>query len=328
MAKAREIRDIAGALNVRPEELLIDIAEPGFDIRRWAANLQDWEAVDPEEDRFAVMLAASVRARREDDRALTIALLERDFGIAPVILSRLENAQKVLDRWNRQTTDALCRLFSVTDIAGLRKHVLALHQKGALDPYLNLIANPALRMEKSLSRLAALRRDLDEGTGAGPKPKTPQPRRTILVTLPETESAQAAVASTSDTEILADGMATVRLVPVFGTPLADGLIAHIATGETVEAPRRAGPQSYGLRVCRPTLGPGLPARAVVVVDPDCLPSAGGIVVAREDNGLRLLMVTFDRSGRMIGYSQNPDKEIALDDLDPASLGAVIGAIYE
>lgn len=333
VAKAGEILAIAETLAVRPDDLLIDIDDAGFDIRRWAADLQDWEAVDPEEDRFAVILAAALRARRDEDGALTIAVLERDFGIAPVILSRLENAQKVLERWNRQTIGALCRLFDVPDVLALRAHILSRHRMGQLDPYLNLIANPALRMDKSRARIAALKQELAEGKTVSPKPKTPQPRRLVPFSLAEEGDAGAPPSPSSHLpgqaqDDPAQDRAMIRLVPVFGAPLADGLIARIATGETVEAPRRAGPQSYGLRVCRSTLGPGLPARAIVVVDPDCAPSAGGIVVSREAGGLRLLMVTFDRNGRMIGYSQTPDKEIILDGLDPAALATVIGAVYE
>jgi transcriptional regulator with XRE-family HTH domain len=332
VAKAEEVIAIANALDRRPEELLINVDEPGFDIKHWAVGLQDWEAIDPEEDRFAVILAAAVRARREQDRSLTIARLERDYGIAPVILSRLENAQKVLGRWNSQTIGALCRLFDVADIAGLRTQILSLYYKGSLDSHLNLIANPVNRIEKSREKIAALRQDIAANRTGGTKTKTAQPPRPLPFTSREEHGATPPPATSPVTSSAAaaraDDMAMVRLVPVFGTPLPDGLIARKATGETVEAPRRAGPRSYGLRVCRPTLGPGLPARAVVVVDPDCPPSAGGIVAASEPDGLRLLMVTFDRRGKMVGYSQDPDREVALDALDPTALATVIGAIYE
>ncbi|CAN5405256.1 hypothetical protein BH10PSE12_BH10PSE12_14730 [soil metagenome] len=327
VAKASEIIAIAEALDRRPQELLINIDEPGFDIKHWAAGLQDWEAIDPEEDRFAVMLAAAVRSRREQDGSLTIARLERDFGIAPVILSRLENAQKVLGRWNSQTINALCRMFDVADAAGLRAHILSLYQDGSLDLHLNLVANPANRMEMSREKILALRQDLAANRIGGPKPKTPQPARPAPFTAPEA-ACPAPSPPVSRAAVRADDMIMVRLVPVFGTPLPDGRIAHKATGESIEAPRRAGPRAYGLRVCRPTLGPGLPARSVVVVDPDCPPSAGGIVVATEAEGLRLLMVTFDRSGKMVGYSQDPDREVALDAFEPNALATVIGAIYE
>ena len=103
---------------------------------------------------------------------------------------------------------------------------------------------------------------------------------------------------------------------------------RVPIGQVLEAPRSAGPRAYGLRVCRPTLGPGLPAHGIVVVDPDRFPSPGGIAAVREADGLRLLIVTADRQGRMIGYSTHPDREVELDMIDPADVGTVIGVLLD
>jgi transcriptional regulator with XRE-family HTH domain len=326
-AKEGELRLIAGALKVEAEELLIDIDAADFDIAAWAADLQDWVAVDADEDRFAVELAAALRLKRESDRGLSIAAIERDYGIAPVILSRLENASKTFDRWNAQTVGALCRLFAVADVRALRGHVASVRASGMLARHLEMIANPAVRIAKTRARVAALQNELagEAETPVFPavKSKVPQPRRVT----PSREMIERSLEeSPVITAIRASDRVMVRLVPVFGFPLADGLVDRRATDETVEAPRCAGPRSYGLRCCRPTLGPGLPAHATVVVDPDRFPSSGGIAVVREEAGLRLVMVTFDRQGRMIGYSTNPDREVALDTVDPSDVAAVISVL--
>lgn len=315
-AKAEELRRIAGALQIAPERLLADIDDPAFDIADWAANLQDWEGADPDDDRFAVHLAAAIRARRESDNDLSITVIERDYGIAPVILSRLENAYKTFDRWNAQTGRAVCRLLGVGDADTLRDHVADAWASGMLDPHLESIANPAIRIARTRARVAMLR---DELAGE------PPPAGRVKAAPPAIAPAPAPVLSA----IHAADTATVRMVPIFGSPLPDGLIERTATGDTVEAPRRAGPNAYGLRVCRPTLGPGLPGHAVAVVDPDRFPSAGGIAVLRETAGLlRMLIITFDRQGRMIGYSLNPDREVLLDGVDPANVAAVISIALE
>ncbi|MYL99306.1 XRE family transcriptional regulator, partial [Novosphingobium sp. FGD1] len=96
----------------------------------------------------------------------------------------------------------------------------------------------------------------------------------------------------------------------------------------VEAPAGAGPRAYGLRLGRPTLGAGLPGRSTLVVDPDRFASAGGLAVIRENAGLRVVSVTADRHGRMLGYSENPDLEIVIDTLDPADVAAVLSAVFE
>lgn len=326
-AKAEELIRISQPLNVSPEKLLIDIDSAEFDIAEWAANLQDWEAVDLEEDRFAVHLAAAIRARRESDDALSIAAIERDYGIAPVILSRLENAHKTFDRWNTQTARAVCALLGVSDVEALRDHVADAWATGMLDSHLERIANPAIREAKTRERVAALHNSLVGKEGASPAKavKAAPPRRDPLSVPAQAPVIPSPVLSA----IQAADIATVRVLPVFGSPLPDGLIERTATGDTVEAPRRAGPNAYGLRVCRPTLGPALPGHAVVVVDPDRFPAAGGIAVLRETAGLlRLLIITADRQGRMIGYSLNPDREVPLDAIDPAHMATVISAVLE
>ena len=95
----------------------------------------------------------------------------------------------------------------------------------------------------------------------------------------------------------------------------------------IEAPARAGPRAFALRVCRATLGAGLPANAVVVADPDRLPVVGSIAALRTGDAYRLVTVTFDRSGATFGYSVTPDMEINLDALDPADIAAVIAAVF-
>ena len=326
-AKPAELIAIANALRIKPVQLLIDIATPAFDIALWAAEFQDPAAFDADEDRVAVLLGAALRARRDMDPTLSIATLETDYGIPPVILSRLENAYKTLDRWNDATIHAICRLFGVTDVAALRAYVLNLHANGALDRHLDQVANPELRIAKTCAKVDALRVALARKPAsrayATAAEKLPPPRR--ITDLPAVDQA---TPSPVIAAIQASESTTVRLVPIFGAPLGDGLIARTPIGTTAEAPRIAGPNAYGLRICRPTLGPGMPGRATVIVDPDRFPSSGGLAVVREGEGLRLLMITFGRDGRMVGYSEHPSREVTIDDLDPADVATVVSAIFE
>lgn len=310
VAKAHELVAIAQALNLDPQHLLIDIDAADFDIEVWAEGLQDWVAIDFEEDRLSVMLAAAIRARRERDKSLTIATIERDFGIPPVILSRLENAFKPLSRWNAQTIDALYRLFDVPDVPALKAHITMLHAEGALSAFLGVIANPSIRIAKTRTRVDALRSEL-----AGDAPPAPAGSKTT-----DRESAPKFMPASVH--------APTRLLNVFGVPMAGGLIARTETGEQIEAPVTAGPRAYGLRVCRPTLGPALPGRATVIVDPDRFPSAGSLAAVNEGDGVRLLTIAFSRSGEMKGFSEHPELEISLDAIDPLNIATVIAAIYE
>ncbi|WP_374410557.1 helix-turn-helix domain-containing protein [Novosphingobium colocasiae] len=309
-ARAGELRDIGRALGVDPARLLIDVDDPAFDIAEWAETLQGAVIADPEAERRAVLLAAAVRARRGADPALTIAVLESEYGIAPVVLSRIENALKPLDRWNEDVRAALRRVFDVANDAALMAHIEALRSEGKLDAVLPLVANPELRLAKSRARIGALRQELER----------PAPAPSAEVVAPAKTAAPEPVVEPSGEAL--------RLLPVFGTPLADGLIAFTPTGAVVEAPRNAGPHAYGLRLGRPTLGAGLPGRATLVVDPDRYPATGGLAVVRQEGGLRVLSVTADRQGRMLGYSESPDLEFAIDTLDPADVAAVLSAVFE
>ena len=80
VARPDELRRIAAALGIAPADLLLDIDSPDFDIAAWAEPFSDGAQIDLKEERFAVLLGAALRARRTLDPALTIAMIERDFG--------------------------------------------------------------------------------------------------------------------------------------------------------------------------------------------------------------------------------------------------------
>lgn len=308
-ARPDELRRIAAALNIAPADLLLDIDAPDFDIADWARPFADEEGLDLDEERFAVLLAAALRARRSGDPDLTIARIERDFGLPPVNLSRLENAQKPFARWNAATRQALYALFDVNGEPALRGLVEKRHRDGVLAPYLGAIADPRARHARSSARIAELAAALrgDAGNGAAAAP-----------------TATAAVAAAPAP---APAPAWIRMIAVRGTALANGLIADTPLDRRIEAPSAAGPRAFGLQVCRATLGAGLPAQATVIVDPDRFPAPGGLAALREGDAWRLLSVGSSRDGRMIGYSVNPDLEIALDDCDPAHVAAIVAAVF-
>lgn len=327
-ARPDELRSIADTLKVDVEDLLLDIDDPIFDIAAWAEDYMSANGADDEADNQAILLAAAMRARRARDEALTIAVLEQDYGIAPVILSRIENAFKSLDRWSPAIQQSLFRLFDVADAAALVAHVAALHAGGQLDAHLPLIANPAERIAKTRAKTRKLRAEL-----ASPDPHLRRRRdrlRSADMTLPATattpsggQSPAAMAAPPALTPV-----ATRRMVPLYGAPLPDGLIAPLDTGEQIEVNHAAGPRTYALRICRPTLGPGMPGRAIAIVDPDRFPSAGSLAVVREPKGLRLLAVMADRQGQMIGFSEHPNYEVALDALNPQDVATVLSAMLE
>lgn len=299
-ARADELVRIAAAIGVAPADLLLDVDAPGFDIAEWFAPFAEGAvADDPAEARMALLVAGAMRRLREGNPRLTAPVLEAEFAIPPVTLSRIENAQKGLARWNANTVGALCRLFDVADETALRDMVEEQQRAGALGHYFGSIAGPAARLDRTRQRIAALRVELkDAGTRA-------------VAALPGTTTT-----ATSG-----------RMVPVHGASLGEGLLSLTKTSARIEAPALAGPRAFGVRVCRATLGGGLPGQSTVIVDPDRYPQAGGLALVRDGVGYRIVAIALDRTGAMIGYADFPPFEVPVDTLAPAEIAAVVAAIY-
>ena len=299
-ARADELVRIAAAIGVAPTDLLLDVDAPAFDIGEWFLPFAEGAVVDdPAEARMALLVAAAMRRLREGNPRLTAPVLEAEFGIPPVTLSRIENAQKGLARWNATTVGALCRLFGVADETALRDTVEEQHQAGALGRYFGSIAGSDARLDRTRQRIAALRVELKESGGRS-------------VAAPSGGTA---------------GPTGGRTVPIHGASLGEGLLSLTKTSARIEAPAIAGPRAFGLRVCRATLGGGLPGQSTVIVDPDRYPQAGGLALVRDGAGYRIVAISLDRTGAMIAYADFPPFEVPVDTLAPADIAAVIAAVY-
>ncbi len=296
VARADELQAIADLLGIAPVDLLLDIEDPAFDMSHWVAQRGQQLEFDPPAEQLAILLAAAFRKTRQVDRDLPLAVLESAYGLPPVIVSRIENAVKTPDRWNATTLRAICAVMDVADFDALVQTVREAHAAGALDTWIERLPGEASRRHRTAERVADLRKQLDSATPVPQAAPTPA----------------------------ADARA---LLTVYGAPLADGLIAATPAGSTIAAPPAAGPASFGLRMCRATLGAGMPAHAVLVVDPDVFPAPGALAVLREDAGFRVVSIGVDRNGMMTGYSAQPDKQIPIDALDPAAVLAVIAAYF-
>ncbi|QDX25771.1 helix-turn-helix transcriptional regulator [Sphingomonas suaedae] len=298
-ARARELADIAAALDVVPDALLIDVDAPAFSIEDWAAPFVGVPLPDRARDRFAVLLAAAVRNLRASDRALTIQAITDQHGIAPVNLSRLENAQRSFEDWNAPTRAAICALLGTANEAALRARIDQLHRNGDLDPWFNAISDPEERLRRTREKIAALRSELaDPGPahGAG------------VATLP----------------VAAPNIGTIAVLGIAGP---DGLILDQDTGERIAPPPGCGRRVVALRLCRATLGAALPGQSILFVDLDRYPVAGGLAVLREPDGYRALSIAIGNDGLLVGHSQHPPRSFALSDVPEDHIHAVIAARF-
>ena len=292
VARAAELRAIGEALGVPAASLLLDLDDGDFDIADWAVRFRSPDAASPSDERLTVLVAAAVRARRQSGVGLGIIEVGQQFGIAPVTLSRIENAQRPWSSWNPATRDALLELLGVAGSQAVGDYVEVQYRSGALDAVLPLIDGPAEREERTRARITQLREELAE---PGLPPSL------------ETQSG--------------------GLLPVIGVPGPDGLILDRSSGQSSPAPPGLGPRGFALRMCRPTLGGALPGQAVLFVDPDRFPVAGGLAALRERNGFRVLAVTIDQSGNLTGYSLNPAHRRDFAEMDESDVYAVVAAAY-
>ncbi len=298
-ARAHELIEIASVLGVTPDALLVDVDARGFSIEDWAAPFVSAPILDLEREQFAVLLAAAVRQLRSTDRALTIQAIGERHGIAPVNLSRIENAQRSFEEWNAPTRLAIAALFGTASEAALRARIDQLHRSGDLDPWMASVSDPEARLFRTRERIAALRAEL-RGEAAG------------------------SAASPATIATVGDPSATI---PVRGIAGPDGLVLDQETGERIPPPPGCGVQVIALRLCRATLGAGLPGQAILFIDPDRYPVAGGLAAVREPGGFRILAVAAGMDGTLVGHSQSPPRALPLNELTQDEVHAVVAARF-
>ncbi|MCA1198999.1 helix-turn-helix domain-containing protein [Sphingomonas sp. R647] len=298
-ARAHELIEVAGVLGVAPDALLLDADAPGFSIDDWATPFVNMPMLDLERERFAVLLAAAVRHLRSTDRSLTIQAIGERHGIAPVNLSRIENAQRSFEEWNAPTRLAIAELFGTASEATLRARIDQLHRAGELDPWMSSVSDPDERLRRTRERIVALRAEL-RGDVAG------------------VPAAPATIAT------VGDPAATIAVRGIAGP---DGLVLDQETGERIPPPPGCGAQVIALRLCRATLGAGLPGQAILFIDPDRYPVAGGLAAVRETGGFRILAVAAGMDGMLVGHSQSPQRSLPLNDLTQDEVHAVVAARF-
>lgn len=307
--RAEELCRIAQVLGLaNPATLLIDPDAPGFSWKSWAGSRATAHLLNRKAQELAMLLAAAMRRLRATQPGLTLARLQEEHHLPAVIVSRIENAAKPFDRWNTYTISALIGLFGAEDRNALIALLRRDYHKGALAEWLARIPGATERETRTRERIAALRTELGRmgawnATAKEAEPELPPPNR-----------------SAASSPIHLD-------LQVIGVPLGDGLIEPFPNPQTVASPPGSGPHVYALRMCRASLGAAIPGNAVLIVDPDRPPVQGGIAVLKESEGLRVLALSTDRGGKLIGHSINPEREIVLDTVAPGNLAMVTAVLF-
>lgn len=120
-------------------------------------------------------------------------------------------------------------------------------------------------------------------------------------------------------------------LPVFGIAGKDGNVIIDPDTETKNVARPAmlagKKDAYGVNLCSRRLGTLLPARSILLVDPQDIVSVGDIAVYYvKANEAKVISIREDDNGKLYGIRWNPDERIELDNDDLSNLHKVV-AIY-
>jgi len=120
-------------------------------------------------------------------------------------------------------------------------------------------------------------------------------------------------------------------IPVYGVAGKDGNVLIDTENETKTVVRPSSlfgkKDAYGLNLCSRRLGSLLPARSVLLIDPQEVVSVGDIAIYYiKPNEVKIISIREDDNGKLYGIRWNPDEKIEINNNDLSNLHKVV-AIY-
>lgn len=319
-----EILGIAEALSVPVGRLLIDTTSPDFDREKWARDHVEASLQHRGGDLPAMILGAAMRTERITRRLSTTDL--KDFGLPAATASRIENADRPLDRWDLKVKKSIAKLMGAPSFAEARKLAERRYRAGDLDAMLKELFSPekirarenkkvqdllkklpGKEAESILSKIEAESQSLPEATRITSRGKA-------FSLLAANDAKPEPVKAPAERRPARAATATLA---VMGVPLPGGRIGLEDAGSTVARPDGAGPEAIAIRMVKATLGPGLPAGSILIADPAQTVSAGDLIVVMDaDGGTAMAMASEDDgNGGIRLVSSMPRLSIPMGDLD-------------
>lgn len=301
---AQELNQIAKALEVPVGKLLVDISDPEFDREQWARDHIEAKLKFRGGGIEAMRLGAALRVKRLEMKRSTTDM--KEFGLPAATVSRIENADRPLERWDRIVQRGIAKVFGVRSSQSVQNEVMRMREAGELDDMLMSLFSPEAIEERNTRRLRNLLTDL--------------PGQTAKILLDKLPGA---------TEPEVHGAPVSATIDVLGVAGEYGLISLVETGRSVVRPEGLDADVVAIQVTQPVLGPGLPTGSVLIVDPGMQPSAGdvAVVINMSDASARLLSVLEGRDG-LEGFSMASDKVFSLEALGEGEIvGKVVSVIH-
>jgi len=344
---ASEITGIARALKVPVDALLVDPTSPMFDRTAWARDHIEASLKNRGGDLPAMKLGAAMRVHRLSLKLSTSDL--KQHGLPAATASRIENAERPLERWARDVKNGIASFFGVDSFRKVEARVEKMFEAGELTIMLSeLFSEDALqarinRRTRSLLaqlpgtaakkimehldeqytslpdvlRTTARSRHLESMLSAGQDNESPSPSAL------DEGAAEAPVVEGGDSET----KGTDDMMVLGARLLGNRITLEAETGRRIGRPTGVGPDAYAVQVDVSTVGSRIQRGSTVVAEEGHEIAAGDLVVIRDsyDNTVMIAEALVE-DGSTFFETQSPKSSISMSELTPEEVVAKVVAI--
>lgn len=340
---ASEITGIARALKVPVDALLVDPTSPMFDRTAWARDHIEASLKNRGGDLPAMKLGAAMRVHRLSLKLSTSDL--KQYGLPAATASRIENAERPLERWARDVKNGIASFFGVDSFRKVEARVEKMFESGELTIMLSeLFSEEALQARinrRTRSLLAQLpgtaakkiMEHLDEQYTTLPDVLRTTARSRHLESMlsagqdnetsPGEGAAATPVVEGSDT----DTKGTDDMMVLGARLLGNRITLEAETGRRIARPTGVGPEAYAVQVDVSTVGSRIQRGSTVVAEAGHEIAAGDLVVIRDsyDNSVMIAEALVD-DGSTFFETQSPKSSISMSELTADESVAKVVAI--
>jgi len=340
---ASEITGIARALKVPVDALLVDPTSPMFDRTAWARDHIEASLKNRGGDLPAMKLGAAMRVHRLSLKLSTSDL--KQYGLPAATASRIENAERPLERWARDVKNGIASFFGVDSFRKVEARVEKMFESGELTIMLSeLFSEEALQARinrRTRSLLAQLpgtaakkiMEHLDEQYTTLPDVLRTTARSRHLESMlsagqdNETSSIEGAAATPVVEGGDTDTKGTDDMMVLGARLLGNRITLEAETGRRIARPTGVGPEAYAVQVDVSTVGSRIQRGSTVVAEAGHEIAAGDLVVIRDsyDNSVMIAEALVD-DGSTFFETQSPKSSISMSELTADESVAKVVAI--
>jgi len=340
---ASEITGIARALKVPVDALLVDPTSPMFDRTAWARDHIEASLKNRGGDLPAMKLGAAMRVHRLSLKLSTSDL--KQYGLPAATASRIENAERPLERWARDVKNGIASFFGVDSFRKVEARVEKMFESGELTIMLSeLFSEEALQARinrRTRSLLAQLpgtaakkiMEHLDEQYTTLPDVLRTTARSRHLESMlsagqdNETSPGEGAAATPVVEGDDTDTKGTDDMMVLGARLLGNRITLEAETGRRIARPTGVGPEAYAVQVDVSTVGSRIQRGSTVVAEAGHEIAAGDLVVIRDsyDNSVMIAEALVD-DGSTFFETQSPKSSISMSELTADESVAKVVAI--